>query len=186
MRGVLADGEVTPAEFSEAKERTVACLADAGIDASYVPLGSSGGPETLVSSGEAELTQAQISADMECDLKWMGGILELYNSRLVNPDDEDMEVLTVACLVRTGLAPEGFTVGDLRELMERQSVEFGADGSYEEALMEAQSRPGTTTDAAGQVWALLPSGVAMNDPVAEGCLTNPTAYGVDESESAGS
>ncbi|MDR1294684.1 MAG: hypothetical protein LBK59_06970 [Bifidobacteriaceae bacterium] len=175
VRGVLADGEVTVAEFTEAKEKTLACLADAGIDASYQPLDSSG-QEFLTTSADVEFTQSQISADKECHTTWMGGILELYNSRLVNPDDEDMEVLTVACLVRTGLAPEGFTVSDLRELEERQSVEYGPDGSYEDALLEAQSRPGVTTDAAGQVWALLPSGVAMDDPTAQGCVSNPRGY----------
>jgi hypothetical protein len=184
VRDVLADGEVTPAELSEAKDRTVACLADAGIDAWYEPMDSSG-QESLVTSGDVELTQTQVSADAECQMKWMGGILDLYNSRLINPDDEDLEALTVACLVRTGLAPEGFTVSDLREVVGRASVEYDPNvaGAREQALLEAQSRPGVTTDAAGQLWALLPSGVAMNDPIAEGCMTNPQAYGADSSES---
>jgi hypothetical protein len=81
--------------------------------------------------------------------------------------------------VRTGLAPEGFTVGDLRELLEKQTVDLGPDGSDMDALLEAQSRPGVTTDAGGSIWALLPSGVAMNDPVAQGCMTNPKAQSAE-------
>jgi hypothetical protein len=182
VSGVLADGEVTAAEWSEAKERTLACLAEAGIEVSFEPWDNSG-RESETEDGYGERTAAQLSADAACHAKWMGGIQALRDEKLVNPYGEDMEALTVECLIRTGLAAEDFTVADLRELMERQTVEWGPDGSYEEALEEAKSRPGTMIDENGDFVALLPSGTSMGDPVAVECQLNPKAHGVGKSES---
>jgi hypothetical protein len=183
VRDVLADGEVTEAEYAEAKERTLACLAEeAGMEGSYVPDGISG-QEGLVYDGDYEMTPDQLTADRKCHSKWMGQILEIHNEHMVNPFNEDMEALTVECLIVTGLAPEGFTVGDLRELHERQTVDFGPEGILdEEERAEAYSRPGITVNPADDsISALLPSGVPMSDQLAMECEVNPKAHGVGKS-----
>lgn len=102
VRSVLSDGEITAAEFQEAKERKLDCLTDEGIRATWRTEAS--GVVRLSIAGEWDR-----DAELRCHLAWMGPIWHLYEDVLMNPLNEDWYELVAACLTRRGLAPPGFT-----------------------------------------------------------------------------
>ena len=101
-KAVLEDGEITRAEYEEAVERYVSCMADAGIE---VGLHEQGGYYTY-SSAAAPGFDATHDGCAEGTTLLIAG---LYIAQLTNPGAEDYDELIVVCLVRAGVVEADYT-----------------------------------------------------------------------------
>jgi hypothetical protein len=114
VKEVLNDYFITDAEYAEARASVIACVTEAGIDASYVPQSETSWALAIV----GEMTPAQAQKELQCSLDWMGPIEELYDRQVNNPENRDPFDIVAECLVREGFAPEGFTGKDYLEFVE--------------------------------------------------------------------
>ena len=161
VRDVLRDGVITTAEVRESRERFLSCAQDAGLPVTLWESGDDWG--TAISR---ELTEAESELEFQCFLQWDGFIQGLYTSIAQNPDGVDRDDLIAACLIRHGLAPEGFTGRDYRELIAPLVMSFtGAETEEEIRAIE---------DAVANVpQPVLPGGHLLNEGIAWDCQVNP-------------
>ncbi len=154
IRDVLADGEVTVAEAREAVEQFGACMADNGLgywveeDPSGWPLT---GEQTVLWSPAPHQPDQWDDASFGCQEAWLGitwPLNELGREMQMNPFNEDPDDLTARCLVRNGLAPEGFDGGDLREF--QRPFHFWTGDARGER--EAAERQATAVLPGGATW----------------------------------
>lgn len=158
VKAVLADHHVTDAEFSESQDSLVACLREEGFE-----------PVITTDAGR-RMVNIPADAPLTCFDEWSGDIEPLYWAERVNPANADMYDLVAACMVRTGLAPTGFTGVDLKQLEDDSSYSFTqlADGSKIDE--KPPKNPGPP---------LLPSGMMIYAPETQGCWTWPLTTGVE-------
>lgn len=166
VRQALSDGRVTPAELQDARQHVLGCLQQVGIPATYET--DEYGQTGLVMVGE--LSSAQQAAELSCGRQWMGAIEELFNKTTSNPRNEDWNALVAACLVRKGLAPNGFTARDYRELTDREAVRV--DSSTMTPNENGISSWSTTEESPVVT---LPGGARMDQPEAIRCEIDPSA-----------
>jgi hypothetical protein len=168
IRRVLADGEISAAEMAESEAGTLACIDREDLNMRFVthPDGSRG----LRWTDSGPLDDDAMHA---CSRAWDDGLGSIYESIRVNPNNEDFAELVAACLVRTGLAPDGFTSEDLEALMKSGSrgmeVTFDHDGNVIDDRVDrevADEHP------------LLPGGVPLWGPETAACQSNPLAEGL--------
>lgn len=105
-RAVLADGEVTRAEYEEAVGRYVSCMADSGIE---VGLHEQGGYYTY----SFAKTQDVFTTSDRCAEGSTLLVAGLYIAQLTNPGAEDYDELIVACLIRAGLVEASYSAAQL-------------------------------------------------------------------------
>lgn len=112
-RDVLADLEVSRAEYEDAYGRLAECMENAGYTVDLQDAGglitvgvSPGGPES-----EADFSRC---ADGTTTL-----IAAVYNDIAQNPQNVDYEQLIVDCLIDNELVDPDFTTGDLAEMLEQ-------------------------------------------------------------------
>jgi len=163
IHGVLDDGIITESEVHEVRTRIVDCLTYAGIPAQFVsdPLGQI----TLTINGA--LTALQHEIQLDCESEWGGPILGLHHQMTVNPNNEDWDTITAACLVRNGLAPSGFTAHDLAEVTAIGSLRIDTRTMSDEEIQAA-------IDAHDwSIQGFLPNGLPPNDPPALLCSLDP-------------
>lgn len=144
-RSVLADGEITRAEYEEATQRFLDCVNDQGASVATL---DQGGYFIYEISGDLDLYD-EISD--ECRIGTNDLIETLYVDQITNPDNVDFEELTVDCLVRAGLVEEGFTVAEFHE---------GLGGVIADSSGQQSSSP----------WQLP---FEPEDPLFDFCMVNP-------------
>lgn len=137
-RAVLGDGEITRAEYEEAVERYVSCMADAGIE---VGLHEQGGYYTY-SSAAAPGFDATHDRCAEGTTLLIAG---LYVARLTNPGAEDYDELIVACLIRAGLVEadytaERFTADATDQTLPFDDASAGFDGCMANPTLDLAAR----------------------------------------------
>lgn len=110
-REVLTDDQITRAEYEEATQLWVDCLAGKGIN---VKLQDQGGYYTAGVPAE-DSSGFEENSDL-CAEGTTAVIEPLYIQILQNPGNEDPTELIVACLIETGLADSSFTVEQWNEL----------------------------------------------------------------------
>ena len=167
VRQVLSDGQIEAAEYDEARQGMLGCLKDAGIEAKYIDDQSTaavGGGLTILSG---ELTDQQRTAERTCDDQWMGPIDSLYASTRTNPQNQDMNKLIAACLVREGLAPDGFTAEDYVEWYDSNVVKGEISESDPGGMVSIQP------DDLPPPQPLPGSGVTLDDPRVMTCRLDP-------------
>lgn len=101
-REVLADGVVTRAEYEEAVERYVECMADVGIKVTLID------QEGYYVYSFAQ-TPGLDAADIECMRGTTLLVSGLYTDPLKNPGNDDYDEIVVACLKRAGVVDERYT-----------------------------------------------------------------------------
>jgi len=166
VRQILADGEISRGELSDAEARVVACLGALGIEASYVT--NDWGIDNLTVVGG--LSTAVSDEVTECQTQWMGPIDQLFWDQYVNPMNQDMNGLIAACLVRKGLAPAGFSGSDYANVARDNSIHVdtstvapdGGGGG------RVQASPGTSSGDGA-----IPGGGNLSDPGAIACAVVP-------------
>ncbi len=107
LRSFLEDGKITEAEAQAVVERLRSCLAEHGI--TLEKRDENGSAAILPEDGPAsEETRARIGECSERSGDF--SVLPLYYSMKRDPQKQITTETLVACLVRTGVVPEGFTV----------------------------------------------------------------------------
>lgn len=114
-RDVLADDEITRAEYEEAFQRYVDCMAGKGI---AVGLYDQGGQYFVsVAAEDDEAFQREESEEGGGCVEGTTALISpLYVQILTNPNQEDHTELIVACLIDLGLADPSFTAEQWEEL----------------------------------------------------------------------
>ncbi len=108
---ILEDGVITSEEAREALLRQIDCMNDHGLAVSLWEIDGSRG---LAHPGE--WTDEHIRIELLCEAQWGGGIESLYTMIQNDPGNQGRSEVFAACLVRHGLAPEGFTGSQYDEL----------------------------------------------------------------------
>lgn len=112
QREVLADGIITKAEFDEAVQRYVTCMADKGVEVKPYDMG---GGYYGYAVGSDSNDQFQRFSDA-CHEGATALIEDLYIQMLTNPSGGNIEDAVAECLVRKGLVDATFTGAELRRL----------------------------------------------------------------------
>jgi hypothetical protein len=157
--GIVADHEITPGEYTEAQDRYVACLEEAGLHP-QVSQESDGLRVVGVPTDEADSEAADA-----CYLEWDGGLGSLYAQIRSNPSHAEITDLVAACLVRAGLVESGFTGADLVEVMAPTVSHVEVDEDGNEIVNEPAEDPnGNPT---------MPGSVGIYDETALPCWAPP-------------
>ncbi|MDR1447655.1 MAG: hypothetical protein LBI63_01640 [Candidatus Ancillula sp.] len=119
---ILKDGEITDEELAYAKQKENECYSKYNSSIEYDEYGY----ETTHTNGSPDDLQKAMS---ECG-KSTGGIVSTYYMKKTNPNNEDIYQLQAKCVVKKGLAPEGFLVEDLMNMYKNHS--FAWDTSSKE------------------------------------------------------
>lgn len=136
-RSVLEDGAITRAEYVEASQRYVDCVKGHGIDIAAT--------DTF---GVNNYTTSNLTAENEkyldsCTYGTIFVIEGLYSGMVKNPDKADFKQLVVSCLIKSGLAPQEYTVDDfLADMPDGEEPTFPFDGNDPRAV-ECLSNPQT-------------------------------------------
>ena len=115
---VLKDGKITRAEYVEAVNRYVGCVKSHGIT---INVSWSYGFATYET---ALLDSTQEKAMDECTVGTTYNIGALYKASMTNPQRGDPTEIRVTCMVRSGLAPPGFTAQEF--IRDTQGDQAGA------------------------------------------------------------
>jgi len=165
VRSILAKGTISASDLKDAEQHDVACLAGAGIDASY-KTNEWGIDQLTVVSAKGE-TSDEMADQANCDAQWMGPILTLYTQQYTNPDNQDWNGLVAACLVRKGLAPSGFTGQDYANLIGQNGTPFDSSS------MTPDSNGIINITATAPATIVIPGGGSLSDPTAVACTVVP-------------
>jgi len=170
VRGVLSDGNITASEVQEAGQRALDCMSAAGVPAVFSFHTDEYGQVGLTSAGD--LASSQMAAEADCEFEWSNTVVALYNDTIQNPNNDDLDGLVASCLVRKGLAPEGFTGPDYKRLsetnamyMEPSTTEPQDDGEVGDVI--------ALPDNPNAVELLLPGGQPLNEGEALRCQRAP-------------
>ncbi|MDR2929650.1 MAG: hypothetical protein LBV06_01885 [Propionibacteriaceae bacterium] len=163
-RSILADGVIDPSEIRDALSSTQACL-----DQAQVPATVNMDEHFHVSfRTEASTTVVQDQTMATCQSQWMDPVFALYARIQINPDNQDMNGLVAACLVRHDLAPDGFTAHDWEELWDSYTIPTDS-----ETIIPDESGRSRSTLTTHNPEAFLPGGVSITDPRVSRCRTTP-------------
>jgi len=165
VKTILQSGKITVSDVKDSEQQVIKCTSDLGLNATFDPDPWGLDQYGLVYTGN--LSTDQIAAAKSCYDKWMGPILQLYNSQFANPDNLDWNTLVATCLVRKGLAPAGFTGQDYASLLAQQQQPFSVGPSSD----GDGSNTGTFGDQPIDV--RIPGGSSLLDPVALACQALP-------------
>lgn len=120
VRGVIADEQITDAEWAELGVRMSDCLADEGLD--FLGFDDNGtyrvGPSRV--SGD-DATRVLDGCERESGETW---IHALRLSMSTNPDNAPIEELMTDCLIRNGAVAAGYTAEDFARDSPQQTIPF--------------------------------------------------------------
>ncbi|MGL5828516.1 MAG: hypothetical protein ACRC0L_02980 [Angustibacter sp.] len=103
QRKLLEDGEITRAEYEQAVDRTIKCVAEKGFR-----LGKISDPGGYYTFG-MEASDAGDKAYSECGRQYSSKVEFYYMESRRNPDRRDFNELTAECLRRKKAAPANYT-----------------------------------------------------------------------------
>ncbi|MDR1426465.1 MAG: hypothetical protein LBJ08_01725 [Bifidobacteriaceae bacterium] len=123
IREVLTDHVISQGEISEALSLFSDCVADVGVMLSSLAIETYTAPTAQVEAHRDEVR--------DCESRYYAPINYLVGTMERNPDNRDWDELTVECLVREGLVPEGYTVTEYKEVMSRafDQITANSDGT---------------------------------------------------------
>ncbi len=136
-RDVLADGQITDAEFAEMTSRFASCLDDQGI--TFHGFQPDGSLSTSVAPGGAD-THSIVS---ECSGSSGEDVINALASIMrVNPENVAWASLMVDCLVGRGVVPQGYTVEQYEQDDASRFADFeNLPVELQEALTSCSSDP---------------------------------------------
>ncbi|MCL2787858.1 MAG: hypothetical protein FWD59_05095 [Micrococcales bacterium] len=167
VKRVLADGVVTPEEYSETVALVTQCMRDAGLTpVVHAEDGVTGFSLTEAGQPWPEGEEYPPAFD-SCVSQWDRGVLALYAQMIVSPYGEPSDEEVVECLIHQGLAPQGFSALDLADMRDQATPECvrlielpnGVKCEYPPA--DEQPNP------------ILPGGHRFNSDEVLACLHNP-------------
>lgn len=131
-RNVLADGDITRSEYEEAVERFVRCAADRGVAITPVKQGSRYSYEMATSADSDQVA-------LDCSVGTTQQIESLYGELVSNPTNGDYDQLVADCLVRSGLAPEGYTKEEFLAQREQNLAFDASDPRMQECFEDVEA-----------------------------------------------
>ena len=159
----LADDKISRAEYVEAEQRFVDCIASHG---GKVELEDQTGYFTYAITGDSELYD---TVDIQCAQGTHAVISPLYVDILRNPNRTDFDELTANCLIDVGLVDRTFTKDYLEDLVAR------AVGGSNSMHLEDDGTIRSETETV----AIDPAAQAIMDhPDAQNCMANPNFRGI--------
>lgn len=159
----LEDDKISRAEYVEAEQRFVDCIASHGAK---VELQDQTGYFTYAITGDSELYD---SVDIQCAQGTHAVISPLYVGILRNPNRTDFDELTANCLIDVGLVDRTFTKDDLEDLVAR------AVGGSNSMHLEDDGTIRSETETV----AIDPAAQAIIEhPDAQNCMSNPNFRGI--------
>ncbi len=115
-REVLADGEITDAEFAEARELYGECIEGRGYDYllkdGMVHVGSRV-PAPTDPDEAAAFDKAMDDAHLECEQGTTRALEPLYYAMRDNPNNVDLDEAAAECMVREGFRAPGYSGDDI-------------------------------------------------------------------------
>lgn len=166
---ILKDNKITDAEYLEAQDRYVDCMAGHGFTITADGIGN--GYTYLYNLEDSNA----INVGIECDRSTIGPIESLFFLVRDNPNKENMPDVYARCLVKAGVAPAGFTGSDLDALQPPGviiEIPTATNGSDEPDTLERF--PDLDLEVAEEV--IIPGGKSLNSPEAEECFVNPQGH----------
>lgn len=165
---VLEDGHISDAEYLEAQDRYVSCMAERGIT-----VFGGGLTEGFSQPYEAnDVTGA--NAEDDCSNSSYGLFDSLYKDMRKNPEKKDFLEIYVQCLVEQEVAPFGFTSGDYETFIASlpaadQSKDFSEVIELDGGGVSVWFSP----DAELSDSMVIPGGKSLDTPEALECYDNP-------------
>lgn len=158
QRDVLKDGVVTRAEYLEAMNRYVSCMADYGLK---VILTDHNGYYSTAIASDHRLTEEDNAAEFGCVSGSIMYIGDLYQRSIIDPDNRGYENQVYDCAKGLGVIPPGYTEQNYLVDTTRNAVavHVGPNGEIIDA---------PTTDVAPP-----PFPFDYNDPRYTACQANP-------------
>lgn len=157
---VMEDGEITKEEFEEAQSKFVKCMADSGYTGIIAD-------ENGTQYDADVLTDPVFQeADRDCSAQYTSEIGGLYHNAKRNPNNEDPDKLMLACLKRSGLVPEEYTISEMKQVEE----------AFDEVMPVFEGKGHTPKDFYQPIRepdVTLPNGLQWNDSKLAACHINP-------------
>jgi hypothetical protein len=138
---IIQDENITKEELDEAFDKYDGCVKSKGFVAIYDTPGSyKGGHTYSFNHGSVyEDGQKALKAENECNQKFgFNDLSPLQDEILANPNKEDFNKIMAECLVRHGMAPEGYTANDFANDNENET---GVVKEYIGVTLDEQDRP---------------------------------------------
>lgn len=115
-KDALVDGEISRAEYEEAMQRYVACIADKGAS---VELEDQTGYYVYNISGDVDLYDSVADGCREGTIRF---IEPLFVETFTNPQNLDFDELTAQCMIALKVVNPPFTKADFLETMNRSGA----------------------------------------------------------------
>jgi len=116
-KAAFQDGVITDAELAEVKGLMGSCLEASGVEVYELnPDGSGFVRPPQVEGEDPDVVRQRADEIMQkCETETNWPLVgSLYTQTRLNPDNVDMYTLMAQCMVRMGLAPEGYTAEDYK------------------------------------------------------------------------
>ncbi|XBH22605.1 hypothetical protein V5R04_05120 [Jonesiaceae bacterium BS-20] len=166
---ILEDNLITEAEFLEAQDRYMSCMAERGF--TVVSNGINSGYTLMYDWNDPTAS----AADVYCNQSNFGPIDSLFFLVRDNPNKENMPDVYARCLVKAGVAPAGFTGSDLDALQPPGVIIEIPTATNESDEPDTLERfPDLDLEVAEEV--IVPGGKSLNSPEAEECFINPQGH----------
>ncbi len=110
QREILADGEITDAEYAQVRGDFARCLEDLGLEVQLSPDGG------FTIDDDGGLSETQITGDAvpTCEARTVGSVAMLYEQIRRNPEQKDEATIVVACLKDAGIVGAAYTAAEYR------------------------------------------------------------------------
>ncbi len=110
QRAILADEEITDAEYTQVRGDFARCLEDLGLTVQLQPDGG------FTIDDDGGLSEAQITGDAvpTCEARTVGSVAMLYEQIRRNPEQKDEATIVVACLKDAGIVGSAYTAAEYR------------------------------------------------------------------------
>lgn len=139
VRSVIADQEISDAEWAELGSRMTSCLAQWGIE--FRGFGERGDYTTSPGPlGDDETERVLETCERETGEQWLH---LLHLSLRTNPENIASEILITDCMVRNGIVARGYTKDDYLRDVGTMSFPYTASGAGQEGFVRCNDDPTT-------------------------------------------
>jgi hypothetical protein len=130
---VFSDGKITQEEVQEAEEAYASCMADNGITVGWAKPDGSGSERRPDGMTGDEATRIETSCGASSGWLIVSGT---YWTLYTNPTGEDPAALTLGCLIRVGIVPEGTTQEEFEKKNSEDPNAYVPEGPDQAKIMK--------------------------------------------------
>jgi hypothetical protein len=120
VMSIISDEKVTQEELDEVYGKYDTCLKSSGITSSYLTPGDYAG--TVMTVAPSLNDKQQVDVTKKCEKEYgFTDLVSLEDDVSSNPNKEDFYKIMAECLVRHGMAPDGYTKDDFVHDIQNQT-----------------------------------------------------------------